>query len=127
MLSQDPSTGELAHKLVLDTTIRRLESMWRISLDGQTITATSGHPFWVVGKGWQMAKQLEAGCQVHGIGGGKRVTGVKELPEDSAYNLVVEDFHTYFVGAGRILVHDNSFPKPTTALVPGLPRGDDSP
>jgi len=36
------------------------------------------------------------------------------------YNLVVADFHTYFVGNARIFTHDNTVRRPTNALVPGL-------
>ena len=36
------------------------------------------------------------------------------------YNLVVADFHTYFVGPGMILSHDVTQPAPTNVKVPGL-------
>ncbi len=53
---------------------------------------------------------------------------MKELAEETAYNLVVGEYHTYFVGEGRLLVHDNNCPLPTTATIPGaanrvLPHG----
>jgi hypothetical protein len=34
----------------------------------------------------------------------------------------VADFHTYFVGDGRILSHDNTPRNPTNSIVPGLER-----
>jgi hypothetical protein len=37
-----------------------------------------------------------------------------------AYNLIVADFDSYFVGDRGILVHDNTPRKPTAALLPGL-------
>ncbi len=37
-----------------------------------------------------------------------------------AYNLIVADFDSYFVGVAGILVHDNTPRRPTAALVPGL-------
>ena len=40
--------------------------------------------------------------------------------EDKAYDLVVDDFNTYFVGQQGLLVHDNAFRRPTRAIVPGL-------
>ncbi|MCP3690932.1 MAG: hypothetical protein GY917_01945 [Planctomycetaceae bacterium] len=36
------------------------------------------------------------------------------------YNLIVDGHHTYFVGAGQVLSHDNSVRQPTNAVVPGL-------
>ena len=36
------------------------------------------------------------------------------------YNLIVDGHHTYFVGAGRVLSHDNSVRQSTNAVVPGL-------
>ena len=42
---------------------------------------------------------------------------------EATYNLIVADFHTYFVGEGKILSHDNTIREPTVALVPGL-KGD---
>ncbi len=38
----------------------------------------------------------------------------------AAYNLVVADFHTYFIGEAKILVHDNTIHQPTDVVVPGL-------
>ena len=39
----------------------------------------------------------------------------------SAYNLIVDEFHTFFVGDARILAHDNTFFGMPLGLVPGLP------
>ena len=48
------------------------------------------------------------------------ITAIEELPEDAAYNLVVDDFATYFAGDLRVLLHDNTLPKPTDAILPGF-------
>ena len=37
-----------------------------------------------------------------------------------AYNLIVADFDSYFVGDSAILVHDNTPRQPTSAVLPGL-------
>ena len=67
-----------------------------------------------------MAKQLVVGQQVHSLDGGQTVRDINFAPPAEAYNLVVEDFATYFVGHAGILVHDNTYRRPTTALTPGL-------
>jgi hypothetical protein len=38
----------------------------------------------------------------------------------TVYNLVVADFHTYFVGQTKLLSHDVTPREPTLARVPGL-------
>jgi hypothetical protein len=120
ILAQDQDSGELAYKVVLRTTIRPPAKMTRITTGSDEITTTLGHPFWVDGHGWKMAKELTAGDLLHSLGGAERIDKVEPAGEDKAYNLVVDDFNTYFVGQAGLLVHDNEFRKPTRATVPGL-------
>jgi len=127
VLSQDPDSGELAYKPVLEITTRSPAPMINIGLGSETITATRGHPFWVPDEGWKMAKEIEVGSAIHSTSGAVLVDGLEQTPEpkpwhDLPLNLVVADFHTYFVGRQRVLVHDNQLfiKDPTAALVPGL-------
>lgn len=122
VLAQDPQTGELAFKTVLLTTLRPTSPTRQLRIGGELIVATRGHRFWQVGRGWQMAKQLDAPATLHGIGGALPLESAEEGDDAEAYNLVVADSHTYFVGQNRILVHDNSAPKPLLGPVPGLTR-----
>ncbi len=122
VLSQDPDTGELAYKAVLQTTLRPPSPQRRICVKDEEIAATLGHPFWGSGDGWRMAKELKSGQPLHALHGSWPIRQVDELPEAEAYNLVVDDFHTYFVGRVGLLVHDNNFRQPTTAVLPGLHR-----
>lgn len=122
VLSQDPSTGELAFRPVVETTIRPPSKMMRIEAGGSEIDATLGHRLWVNGKGWEMAKFLAPQASVQSVNGAVEVGDVRLLPPEAlteAYNLVVEDFHTYFVGEAKLLVHDNTCPKPTASKTPG--------
>jgi len=121
VLSQDPDTGELAFKLVLNTTLRPPSPMIKVTVEGEDIVTTLGHPMWVAEKRWQMAKLLEVGDQLHGVSGVLTVDGIDDqLPMNEAYNLVIADWATYFVGEKGVLVHDNTYRAPTRALVPGL-------
>lgn len=122
VLSQDLDTGELAYKAVLQTTLRSPSPQRRICVEDEEIAATLGHPFWGSGDGWRMAKELKSGQPLHALHGSWPIRQVDELPEAEAYNLVVDDFHTYFVGRLGLLVHDNNFRQPTTAVLPGLHR-----
>ncbi len=127
VLAQDQNTGELNYKLVLRTTLRPPSKMVRIQAGGDEITTTLGHPFWVDGHGWKMAKELKEGDLLHGLAGAVRVDKIEQAGEEKAYNLVVDDFNTYFVGQQGLLVHDNEFRTPTRAIVPGLSvEGDEA-
>ncbi len=120
VLAQDVDTGELAFKPVLDTTARPASPLVVISAGKETIRATRGHPFWVSGLGWQMAKELKAGQSLHTPTGPLAIDAVREDPPAPCYNLVVADFGTYFITDSQVLVHDNNLRHVTTAIVPGL-------
>lgn len=121
VLSKDVETGELAFKPVLGTTIRRPVPLLEVATENDRLLCTFGHPFWVNGEAWLMARDLEPGMRLHALVGSLLVTAVNPAGRDEkAYNLIVADFHTYFVGNGRILSHDNTPRAPTNALVPGL-------
>jgi hypothetical protein len=124
VLSQDQNSGELAYRLVRRTTLRPPAKMVCIHASGDEITTTLGHPFWVEGRGWKMARELKEGDLLHSLNGAVRVEKIESAGEDRAYNLVVDDFNTYFVGQQGLLVHDNEFRKPTRAIVPGLTVDD---
>lgn len=123
VLSQDQETGELDYRFVTATTLRPPSPTLRIGVPKEEIVATLGHPLWVVGKGWRMAKEVMVGDHLHGVHGGVPVTYIEKGPESNAYNLVVADFNTYCIGDHRILVHDNLARRVTRAVVPGyVPR-----
>ncbi len=120
VLAQDPDSGELSYKPVMTTTVRPLSPVVEIMAGGETIRATRGHPFWVAGVGWQMAKELKAGQRLHTPAGSVEIESAQQNGEAECYNLVVADFNSYFVGEHRFLVHDNLLRQVTTATVPGL-------
>lgn len=96
--------------------------MLKFAAGDQTITCTGGHPFWVCGKGWVKARELQAGTRFHGTRGTTPVAAPQPAGKAKTYNLVVADFHTYFVGEPQILSHDNTVSRPTEVLVPGLAK-----
>jgi tetratricopeptide (TPR) repeat protein len=120
VVAQDPSTGELTRGFVQATTLRPAAPLVKITLGAHILSATRGHPFWVNGQGWTMAKHLKAGQILHGIDGAQRIDAIEEAPPREAYNLVVGNYGTYFVGEQPVLVHDNSPLAETTTVVPGL-------
>jgi hypothetical protein len=120
VLAQDVDTGELTYKPVIGRTVRPPSPILRLELEGDALLTTRGHPFWVAGIGWRMAKELDADAILHGVSNSPRVAAIESAGEAEAYNLVIAEFSTYFVGKHGILVHDNTPRKPTRAAVPGL-------
>jgi hypothetical protein len=120
VLSQNPETGELAYKGVLAVTVRPPSTMLCIRSGKSAIATTLGHPFFVVGKGWRMAKELRDDDWISTQGNIAPVDAIESAEPVEAHNLVVADFGTYFVGKDRLLVHDNSPLKPVKLEMPGL-------
>lgn len=120
MLAQDTDTGELQYKTVMGRTLRPDRATRKLRIDKETLQATLGHPLWLAGEGWRMAKLLEPGAVLHGVHGPVLVETNEAGEKMDVFNLIVADYHNYFVGEAGVLVHDNSPRQPTTATVPGL-------
>lgn len=120
VLTQDLATGELDFRAVQRRTVRHARPTLTIRCGSESLQATLGHPVWVAGKGWKMAKELEVGDVLHGLRGPVLVDVVEPAEAIDVFNLVVEGAHNYFVGEEGVLVHDNSPREPTSVVVPGL-------
>lgn len=122
IVSQDIASGEIALRPVLRTTIRPVAPTREIVLaNGESIRCTLGHPWWIVGHGWVMAKNLKSGMAVRTATGFATIESLKDSEPAETYNLVVDDDHTYFVGQTRLLSFDASDLIPTFQKVPGVP------
>lgn len=120
VLSQNPETGELTYKPVLDTTVRPAGDLLSVSIGNENIETSGGHLFWVAGNGWVKSRQLKSGASIHAVNGAVPVSAVESGSNAETYNLVVAENNTYFVGESRILCHDNTIRQPTDRVVPGL-------
>ena len=121
VLSKDIETGELAYKAVLQTTVRPPTPVHQFEVDGKTIVASLGHHFWVSGEGWTKTRELIPEHPVHTVTGMRRITAVEDKGRiEPVYNLVVADFHTYFVEDAMVLSHDVLPPGLTNVKIPGL-------
>lgn len=125
VLSQDPLTGEMKYQLVLGTTIRPAASTLQIRVGEDMVVTTLGHPFWVSGAGWKMAKELVEGDLLHGVRGGVAIDSIDDGPPVETYNLVVAESSNYFVGKHRLLVHDNTARDATNLPLPGWSATED--
>ena len=120
VLSQHPETGELGYQAVLGTTVRPTGPLVQVQVGSEEFQTSGGHLFWVAGDGWVKARMLKSGSQLHGQLGTVPVRAVETGSEAETYNLIVDGFHTYFVGEGKVLCHDNTVRRPTNCAVPGL-------
>ncbi len=120
VLSKHPRTGELAFQPVLKTTKRPASALVKATFGNTEITATEGHTFWVSGKGWQKIREIPTGSPFHTVNGLEKLTHRESVLPEPTYNLVVADFHTYFVGQAMLLSRDVTFAKPVNNTVPGL-------
>ena len=103
-------TDETAQKQVVNTFVRESSELVHIEVNGEHITTTPTHPFWVPQKGWTSAIQLRAGDRLQLLNGEYVVIEqvqheILEAPV-MVYNFEVEDFHTYYVGEQSLLVHN---------------------
>jgi hypothetical protein len=119
VLSQDPETGELAYKPVVATTLRPAAPLIRLETEQGVIRTSGGHPFWQSGQGWVKARDLKPGAMLHTAQQVVRVVKVERVESEPTHNLIVADFHSYFVGEQMILSHDNTIRERTNATVPG--------
>jgi RHS repeat-associated protein len=100
VLADDPNTlGEIEYKQVLQTFVRSATVTIDLYIDGEKITTTEEHPFWVPDVGWVAAKDLNVGTHLQtkteswlDIDNVAKNDGLTQV-----YNFEVEGFHTYFV------------------------------
>ena len=116
VLTQDPATGGLGYQPVVATHHNPPSGTFRIKLGGEAIVASPFHRFWVAGRGWVMARDLQAGDRLRTLGGIAAVESVNSGQIEPVFNLDVAQDATFFAGRTAALVHDNTLPDPR--LVP---------
>lgn len=111
VLAENPKTGEIAMKKVVQTFENESDELVHVFVNGEEIITTPNHPFYVPECGWTLAIKLRAGdLLVLSNGEYVIVEAVQhEILESpvKVYNFEVEDFHTYFVGESSVLVHND--------------------
>lgn len=118
VMAKNPITGLATPRQVIDL-IRHSgpHTMVKIRLsDGTVIDATDHHPLWVKTDGvngdWTNAIDLTAGdVLLTSAGETETVAGVEVSEQDlTAYNLTIDDLHTYYVSGDDVLVHNAACP-----------------
>ncbi len=112
--SKNDETGEIDFKPVTELFVNKDKQVLNITFvdnnqQQELIGTTEEHPFWVEGKGWTEAGDLNIGDKVTSLDGG--VLSVQAMASDAqlqtTYNFEVEEFHTYFVGKRALWVHNS--------------------
>lgn len=122
VLSQHPESGELAFKLVLGVTTAPSSICRKMTADKSEFIATKGARAWVTGTGWRSFKSMQPEDRIHSVDGWTKIESLVDIENQPANNLIVEDFHTFFVGKQKLLVHDGAPVEPASTVVPGLLR-----
>ncbi len=111
--ARDEKSGETSLKPVtqlITTPVKPLYALTTQNSEGstETVEVTDNHPYWVIGQGWVDSGQLQSGMQIENFD--RNVLTVESLAalnkNEVTYNFTVGDFHTYFVGEQRALVHN---------------------
>jgi hypothetical protein len=102
--------GELAYKEVTALYRNQRDDIIKLHVGEQVIETTDNHPFWVEGKGWVFADELQVGDKLQKADGSNltidKVEFVKLNEPVTVYNFTVADYHTYYVTDIGIWVHN---------------------
>lgn len=109
--SENTETGEKELKKVLSVSVTETDALVHVITEsGTEINTTENHPFYVEGRGWCVAAELEAGDVFRTQDGQTEVVEdvqIENLEEAvKVYNLEIEDSHTYYVSTDEVLVHN---------------------
>lgn len=106
----DVENGGLELKEVKTIYEKETKKLLHLQTTTGIISTTSNHPFYVLGKGWVAAGDLERNDEIYALDGTTSVVLGWEYEEllnpVSVYNLEIEDYNTYFVGDYGVLVHN---------------------
>jgi hypothetical protein len=111
---------------VVATVARVTDELIYLRTLDELIKTTPEHPFFVAGQGWTRAGDLRTGDRLESAAGTTEAVLSVEVRKEHAtvYNMEIEASHTYYVGLGRLLVH-NALAFHLTCTIPpdGLYRG----
>ena len=130
--STDPDTMKVAEKTVLETYVHETNEVVHLTVNGETITSTPDHPYYVQGVGFVGAGDLYIGDKLLDADGNTLLVEdmkVETLAEPvKVYNFKVDEFSTYHVGQTSVWVHNaNCAPRrPKTNVISEVENPDGS-
>ena len=110
--AENPETGEIELKEVLNTFEKQVDTIVTITIDGEKIKTTEAHLFYVEVTGWIPASMLKEG-DILSLEDGREVPvqSIETITYNhyvNVYNFEVEDFHTYYVSDVSVLTHNRT-------------------
>ena len=111
VLTQDLKTAALGYQAVTQVHNNPPSATFLIKIKGDTIVSSPLHRFWVVNKGWVMARELRGGETLRLLDGPAQVESIEKGTVQPVFNLDIAGARNFFVGAVAALVHDNSIPE----------------
>ena len=113
------TTQSYGQKKVIHLFQYQRDSVYHITVGKETIKATADHPFYIGGR-WLRVAELKIGDSVKLFDGSNLVIEqITVVPgRTTVYNFEVEDYHTYYVGDAKVLVHNEG---PCGNVLPGKP------
>jgi hypothetical protein len=117
VLATDPVTGQQGGRKIEHVWVHD-DDLFVLTVQGERIVTTEDHPFWNATDGrWERTDELSSGDKLLMASGHvASVDGfnINEHRYAAAYNLTVDDLHTYYVLAGTtpVLVHNDPEPVP---------------
>jgi RHS repeat-associated protein len=104
----NPETNETKLKPVVQTFVREVSELVILTIGDDKIETTTEHPFWLEGKGFIEAGEIQPNDVVRTLSGELKLVETVHLEprNELVYNFEVADFHTYFVGHEAVLVHN---------------------
>jgi hypothetical protein len=111
VVSWDESLDRIVNNRVIALHRNKAVDWIEIIADGQKIVSTKKHRFWEsVRREWVEARYIELGMKLttsdSSILSVDSVSVISTI-EKETFNLTVENAHTYFVGSGNVLVHND--------------------
>lgn len=108
--SRNAQTGETGFRKTEGIFRLEAHTVHHIWLDGsEELKTTAYHPFYVKGKGWVSAINLQEGYQVETLDGTAQVTKTVKVRQEEpveVYNFHVEEWESYFVSEKKAYVHN---------------------
>jgi len=108
VLAKDSDTGEMSYQEVELLFRKDVEETYNITVNGEVITTTDEHPFWIEGKGWVKAKDLQVREYLQTSEDEKLMIEKIEVKKEhrTVYNFRVKNYHTYYVSNLHIWTHN---------------------
>jgi hypothetical protein len=106
LTSKEPSLRATRPGLIAAVHHSRADRTLAITIGGETLVVTRGHPLWKLGRAWIAAGDLRVGDRVATRSGSSLVEAIESRPGAEVWNLEVADGATYQVGSIGLIAHD---------------------